>query len=99
MIPEIVSIFKEIQTGPQKIFEIIRFDVRQMVGKYLSEMDKTACIPSKNRHQWFKPVHKDLPPHKTTAEELWLRYAFSASGCPRAANGALLSRSSQDPHW
>jgi len=37
-VPEIVAIFKEIQTQPEKIFEMIRVDVRQVVGRYLSEM-------------------------------------------------------------
>ena len=37
-VPEVVSVFKEIQTQPEKLFEIIRLDVREVVGKYLSEM-------------------------------------------------------------
>lgn len=37
-VPEVVAIFKEIQTQPQKIFEMIRVDMRQVVGRYLSEM-------------------------------------------------------------
>lgn len=40
-VPEIVGIFKEIQVQPQKIFEMIRMDVREMVGNYLSELMKT----------------------------------------------------------
>lgn len=36
-VPEVVSIFKEIQGQPDKIFEMIRVDIRQSVGKYLSE--------------------------------------------------------------
>ncbi|MEJ5363545.1 MAG: hypothetical protein WHS86_00455 [Desulfosoma sp.] len=37
-VPEVVSIFKEIQTAPERIFEIIRADLRQSVGNYLSEL-------------------------------------------------------------
>jgi len=37
-VPEVVSVFKEIQTQPEKVFEMIRLDVREAVGKYLSEM-------------------------------------------------------------
>lgn len=37
-VPEVVSIFKEIQETPEKIFEIIRVDLRETVGRYLSEM-------------------------------------------------------------
>ena len=36
-VPEVVSIFKEIQEQPDKIFEMIRVDIRQSVGEYLSE--------------------------------------------------------------
>jgi putative transposase len=37
-VPEVVSIFKEIQDQPQKIFEMVRIEVQEMVGRYLSEM-------------------------------------------------------------
>jgi putative transposase len=37
-VPEVVCVFKEIQTQPEKLFEMIRLDVRKVVGKYLSEM-------------------------------------------------------------
>lgn len=37
-VPEVVSIFKEIQQAPQKIFEMIRVELRECVGRYLSEM-------------------------------------------------------------
>lgn len=37
-VPEVVSIFKEIQENPEKIFQMVRLDVQEMVGKYLSEM-------------------------------------------------------------
>jgi len=36
-VPEVVNIFKEIQQQPEKLFEMIRVDIRQSVGKYLSE--------------------------------------------------------------
>jgi len=40
-VPEVVSIFKEIQARPEKLFEMIRADIRRSVGEYLSElMDK-----------------------------------------------------------
>ncbi len=37
-LPEIVSLFKEIQCQSEKIFEMIRLNVQEMVGKYLSEV-------------------------------------------------------------
>jgi putative transposase len=37
-VPEVVSLFKEIQTQPAQLFDMIRADIRQSVGQYLSEM-------------------------------------------------------------
>jgi putative transposase len=39
-VPEVVRIFKEIQAQPERLFEMIRMDLRESVGKYLSEMMK-----------------------------------------------------------
>ena len=38
--PEVVSIFKEIQEQPERIFEMIRVEIREKVGEYLSELMK-----------------------------------------------------------
>jgi putative transposase len=35
-IPEVVSIFKEIQEQPEKLYEMIRSDIRETIGQYLS---------------------------------------------------------------
>ena len=40
-VPEVVSVFKEIQEKPEKLFEMIRVDIRQSVGEYLSELMTT----------------------------------------------------------
>jgi putative transposase len=37
-VPEVVEIFKEIQEQPEKLFEMIRFDIRETVGQYLTTM-------------------------------------------------------------
>lgn len=37
-VPEVVKVFKEIQNQPQKIFEMVRAEIQEMVGRYLSEM-------------------------------------------------------------
>jgi putative transposase len=37
-VPEVVSIFKEIQEQPEKLFEMVRFDIRETVGEYLTAM-------------------------------------------------------------
>lgn len=43
-LPEVVSLFKEIQCQPEKLFEMIRMDVREKVGQYLSELMKLELI-------------------------------------------------------
>ena len=40
-VPEVVSVFKEIQEKPENLFEMIRVDIRQSVGEYLSELMTT----------------------------------------------------------
>jgi len=37
-VPEVVSIFKEIQEQPEKLFEMIRCDIKETVGQYLTAM-------------------------------------------------------------
>ncbi len=39
-VPEVVNIFKEIQEQPERIFEMIRVEIRENVGEYLSELMK-----------------------------------------------------------
>jgi putative transposase len=37
-VPEVVDIFKEIQEQPEKLFDMIRCDIRETVGEYLSKL-------------------------------------------------------------
>ena len=37
-VPELVAAFKEIQKQPEEIFEMIRLDVREIVGNYMTSM-------------------------------------------------------------
>jgi putative transposase len=37
-VPEVLSIFKEIQKQPERIFEMIRVEIRDNVGQYLSKL-------------------------------------------------------------
>lgn len=39
-VPEVREIFNEIQYQPQKLFEMIRFDIQETVGEYLSSLIK-----------------------------------------------------------
>lgn len=40
-VPEVVEIFKEIKEQLEKLFEMIRFDIRKTVGQYLTAMMNT----------------------------------------------------------
>ena len=35
-VPELVSIFKEIQEQPEQLYDMIRADIRETIGQYLS---------------------------------------------------------------
>lgn len=35
-VPEVVDIFKEIKDQPEQLYEMIRTDIRQTIGQYLS---------------------------------------------------------------
>jgi len=37
-VPEVVSLFKEIQEEPGRLFEMIRVDIRESIGQYLSKL-------------------------------------------------------------
>ena len=37
-VPEVVSLFKEIQGQPEKLFEMIRIEIRENIGQYLSKL-------------------------------------------------------------
>jgi len=52
-VPEVVSIFKEIQGQPDRIFEMIRVDIRQSVGEYLSKLMDTelTCFLGRERYE------------------------------------------------
>ena len=39
-VPEVVNIFKEIQQQPERLYDMIRTDIRENVGQYLSELMK-----------------------------------------------------------
>jgi len=37
-VSKVVEIFKEIQEQPERLFEMIRVDIRENVGQYLSKL-------------------------------------------------------------
>ena len=40
-VPELVETFKEIQKHPEKLFEMMRLDIRETVGQYLTSLMNT----------------------------------------------------------
>ena len=51
-VPEIVSVFKEIQQQPERIYEIIRTEVRENVGQYLSRLMDTELTHFLGRERY-----------------------------------------------
>ena len=58
-IPEVVSVFKEIQEKPAKLFEMLRVEIRENVGEYLSklmDMELTNYLGRK----WYEHGQGDI---------------------------------------
>ena len=51
-VPEVLSLIKEIQGQPERLFEMIRVDMRQSVGRYLSEMMKAELTDFLGRERY-----------------------------------------------
>jgi len=58
-VPEVVSIFKEIQEQPERIFEMIRVEIRENVGEYLSELMKVGLTRFLGRES-YERVESDV---------------------------------------
>jgi len=58
-VPEVVNIFKEIQEQPEKIFEMIRVEIRENVGEYLSELMKVGLTRFLGRES-YERVESDV---------------------------------------
>ena len=58
-VPEVVNIFKEIQEQPEKIFEMIRVEIRENVGEYLSELMKAELTRFLGRES-YERVESDV---------------------------------------
>lgn len=51
-VPEVINIFKEIQEQPERLFEMIRFEIRESVGRYLSEIMKVELTHFLGRERY-----------------------------------------------
>jgi putative transposase len=58
-VPEVVNIFKEIQEQPERIFEMIRVEIRENVGEYLSELMKAELTRFLGRES-YERVESDV---------------------------------------
>ncbi len=58
-VPEVVSIFKEIQEQPERIFEMIRVEIRENVGEYLSKLMDMDLSHFLGR-QWYEHGQGDV---------------------------------------
>lgn len=58
-VPEVVSIFKEIQQQPENIFEMIRVEIKESVGQYLSKMMELERTQFLGR-QWYEHAQGDV---------------------------------------
>jgi len=58
-VPEVVSIFKEIQEKPDRIFEMIRVEIRESVGEYLTRLMDTELTNFLGR-DWYKHGEGDV---------------------------------------
>ena len=58
-VPEVMSIFKEIQEQPERIFEMIRVEIRDNVGQYLSklmDMERSRFL----EREWYQHGQGDV---------------------------------------
>ena len=62
-VPEAVSLFKEIQQQPEKLFERIRMDIRDNVGQYLSKLMEMELTHFLGRKPYERREQKD-PNHR-----------------------------------
>ena len=62
-VPEVVSLFKEIQKQPEKLFEMVRMDIRETVGQYLSHLMDMELDHFLGRKRYERTGEKD-PNHR-----------------------------------
>jgi len=53
-VPEIVSVFQEIQQQPERIYDMIRTEVREHVGQYLSRLMDTELTHFLGRERYIE---------------------------------------------
>jgi len=51
-VPEVIELFKEIQVAPEKLFEMMRLDIQQIAGDYLSSLMESELSFHLNRGRY-----------------------------------------------
>ena len=59
-VPEVANLFKEIQEQPNRLFEMIRVDVRESVGHYMSKPMSLELTLSGN---WYRIYYNSVKPN------------------------------------
>ena len=81
-VPEVFSLFKEIQCQSEKIFEMVRLNVQEMVGKYLSEAMSAALTHHRVRIQApFLPCHFGTGHNKWQCQHADISTSHSETAC------------------
>ncbi len=55
-VPEVVELFKEIQKAPEKLFEMMRLDIQQIAGDYLSSLMESELSFQLNRGRYERCI-------------------------------------------
>ena len=55
-VPEVVELFKEIQKAPEKLFEMMRLDIQQIAGDYLSSLMESELSFHLNRGRYERCI-------------------------------------------
>lgn len=92
-VPEVVEIFKEIQEQPEKVFEMIRVDMRETVGQYLTQLMRAELTAFLGRQPYER--NDNEANHRNGSYER--RFALKGIGrvnvnIPRDRKGAFQTR-------
>ena len=58
-VPELIEVFKEIQKQPEQLFEMIRLDIQEVVGNYLTSLMNAELTHFLGR-AWYERGHGDV---------------------------------------
>ena len=80
-VSEIADIFKEIQERPGRLFEMIRLDIREVVGKYLTAMMNAELTHYLGREPYVRVAEAEIIamvptvaglPSRGSAKSMWI---------------------------